>query len=159
MREDRSILRQSMYPGMLDVMEYNTKRKQNNIFLYEIGNVFSKKEIELLWIILNAIMVCYDSRLRALFTIDELPAAKELADQRSQSYAELCQIISADTLARDELLLPAETFVKALRESALMFTGRSELIGHLIECNIAGPDYLNEIANENTAPLLIREMQ
>ena len=44
MREDRSILRQSMYPGMLDVMEYNTKRKQNNIFLYEIGNVFSKKE-------------------------------------------------------------------------------------------------------------------
>jgi phenylalanyl-tRNA synthetase beta chain len=44
MREDRSILRQSMYPGMLDVMEYNTKRKQHNIFLYEIGNVFSKKE-------------------------------------------------------------------------------------------------------------------
>ena len=44
MREDRSILRQSMYPGMLDVMEYNTKRKQDNIFLYEIGNVFSKKE-------------------------------------------------------------------------------------------------------------------
>jgi len=121
--------------------------------------MISKKEIELLWIILNAIMVCYDSRLRALFTIDELPAAKELADQRSQSYAELCQIISADTLARDELLLPAETFVKALRESALMFSGRSELIGHLIECNIAGPDYLNEIANENTAPLLIREMK
>ena len=129
-------------------------------FKEQLGSIekgmISENKIELLWIMLNTIRTCYDSRLRVLFTIDELPAAKELADRRTQSYLELCQIISADTLARGKLLQQAGIFVQALRQSPLMFSARSEMIGHLIDNNIAGPDYLDEIANKNTAPLLTR---
>lgn len=42
MSEDRKMLRQSLYPGMLEAMSYNIKRQQENMFAFEIGHVFAE---------------------------------------------------------------------------------------------------------------------
>jgi len=47
MSEDRSILRTSMLPQLLDIAEYNTNRRQSDLALFEIGNVFFTDEEQL----------------------------------------------------------------------------------------------------------------
>lgn len=46
MTEDRSTLRYSLIPSLLSVYDYNIKRGNNNIKLFEIGKGFYKKEEE-----------------------------------------------------------------------------------------------------------------
>lgn len=54
MSEDRKMLRQSLYPGMLEVMSYNMKRQQDHMFAFEIGHVFAEgKEINHLNVIMK----------------------------------------------------------------------------------------------------------
>ncbi|WP_339301826.1 phenylalanine--tRNA ligase subunit beta [Paenibacillus sp. FSL K6-2441] len=47
MSEDRSVLRGSLLPGMIDIAVYNRNRKQDNLALFEIGSVFRTKEEKL----------------------------------------------------------------------------------------------------------------
>ncbi|MUG87352.1 phenylalanine--tRNA ligase subunit beta [Paenibacillus timonensis] len=47
MSEDRSVLRGSLLPGMIDIAVYNRNRKQDNLALFEIGGVFRTSEEKL----------------------------------------------------------------------------------------------------------------
>ncbi|KGE18606.1 phenylalanine--tRNA ligase subunit beta [Paenibacillus wynnii] len=47
MSEDRSILRTSVLPQLLDIAQYNTNRRQSDLALFEIGNVFFTDEEQL----------------------------------------------------------------------------------------------------------------
>ncbi len=42
--EEKSILRQSLVPSLLDVMKYNSARQMDNIALYEVGSTFLNDE-------------------------------------------------------------------------------------------------------------------
>lgn len=42
MIQDRAVLRQNMVAGMLDIISYNSNRKNKNLALYEIGRVFAQ---------------------------------------------------------------------------------------------------------------------
>lgn len=44
MSEDRSVLRSSLLPGLLDIAAYNRNRKEENVALFEIGSVFQSDE-------------------------------------------------------------------------------------------------------------------
>lgn len=44
MSEDRSVLRGSLLPGLIDMTQYNRNRKLDNLALFEIGNVFHSSE-------------------------------------------------------------------------------------------------------------------
>ncbi|OBZ11829.1 phenylalanine--tRNA ligase subunit beta [Bacillus sp. FJAT-27264] len=44
MSEERSVLRTSLVPQLLDIAGYNTNRRQNDLALFEIGNVFFTEE-------------------------------------------------------------------------------------------------------------------
>ena len=39
-----SVLRQSLWPGLLNVLQYNIKRQQSRCRLFEIGHVFPSSE-------------------------------------------------------------------------------------------------------------------
>lgn len=47
MSEERSVLRTSIIPQLLDVAAYNANRKQTDLALFEMGNVFYSQEEEL----------------------------------------------------------------------------------------------------------------
>lgn len=47
MSEDRSVIRNSLIPGLIDIAVYNHNRKQNNLAIFEIGNVFQSSESNL----------------------------------------------------------------------------------------------------------------
>ncbi|WP_138494114.1 phenylalanine--tRNA ligase subunit beta [Paenibacillus pinistramenti] len=47
MSEDRSVLRTSLIPQLVDVAVFNRNRKQENLALFEIGSVFQNEEPEL----------------------------------------------------------------------------------------------------------------
>lgn len=44
MSEDRSVLRSSLLPGLIDIAAYNRNRKEENLALFEIGSVFQSDE-------------------------------------------------------------------------------------------------------------------
>ncbi|WP_216828880.1 phenylalanine--tRNA ligase subunit beta [Alkalihalobacterium elongatum] len=44
MSEDRSTLRTSLIPHLLDVISYNLNRKVNNVSIYEVGSIFLSEE-------------------------------------------------------------------------------------------------------------------
>ncbi|GGH13888.1 phenylalanine--tRNA ligase subunit beta [Paenibacillus segetis] len=47
MSEDRSVLRSSLLPGLIDIAAYNRNRKEDNVALFEIGSVFQSDEKDL----------------------------------------------------------------------------------------------------------------
>ncbi|GAA0384101.1 phenylalanine--tRNA ligase subunit beta [Paenibacillus motobuensis] len=47
MSEERGVLRSSLLPGLTEIAEYNRNRKQDNLALFEIGNVFLSAEEKL----------------------------------------------------------------------------------------------------------------
>ena len=136
---------------------------------------FSSNRFEQLWTIMNAIKLCHDANFCALLIIDELSTIQNQIESRTQTFLELSQILSVDGLLQPiaskcenyddyvekrKVLRPyAERLTEAMRENTLMIGSQSVLVQHLIENNISGPDYLSEIDNENTAPLLIRELK
>jgi len=131
----------------------------------------SPADIDMLWSLAAAIRLCHEAGSRALYTIDELQAAKQLAERRAQRFLDLSQTLTPDTLARlcaqstqdpkayaeaRRLALPqAEVLVQGLRESVASISSQSELAHHLIENQVSGPAYLEEVAAEKDAPLLI----
>lgn len=44
MSEERSILRHSLVPNLLDSVSYNLARQTDSVALYEVGSVFLTKE-------------------------------------------------------------------------------------------------------------------
>lgn len=128
-------------------------------------------DMDLLWSLAAAIRLCHEAGLRALYTINELEAAKQLAERRAQRFLDLSQTLSPDALARlcgqsaqdsisyteaRRLALPqAEVLVQGLRDSVAAISSQSELAQNLIENQISGPAYLEEITGEKDAPLLI----
>jgi phenylalanyl-tRNA synthetase beta chain len=54
--EDRKVLRQSLIPGILQAINYNQNRQQDNLWLFEMGHVFSKGlEIERLAVVIEGV--------------------------------------------------------------------------------------------------------
>ncbi|WP_110933625.1 phenylalanine--tRNA ligase subunit beta [Paenibacillus bouchesdurhonensis] len=47
MSEDRSVLRMSLIPGLINIAAYNRNRKQDNLALFEMGSVFQTDEEKL----------------------------------------------------------------------------------------------------------------
>ena len=47
MSEDRSVLRGSLLPGMMEIAAYNRNRKQDNLAVFELGTVFLSNEEKL----------------------------------------------------------------------------------------------------------------
>ncbi len=128
-------------------------------------------DMDMLWSLAAAIRLCHEAGLRALYTIDELEAARQLAERRAQRFLNLSQALSPDVLARlcsqsamdstayteaRRLALPqAEVLVQGLRDSVASISSQSELAHNLISKRISGPAYLAEIADETEEPLLI----
>lgn len=128
-------------------------------------------DMDMLWSLAAAIRLCHEAGSRALYTINELEAAKQLAERRAQRFLDLSQTLAPDTLARlcgqsaqdpkayaeaRRLALPkAEVLVQGLRDSVASISSQSELANNLIENKISGTAYLDEVAAEKDAPLLI----
>ena len=128
-------------------------------------------DLDLLWSLAAAIRLCHEAGLRALFTIDELEAAKQLAERRAQRFLNLSQALTPDALARlcsqgaqdtisyaeaRRLALPqAEVLVQGLRDSVAAISSQSELAQNLIKNQISGPAYLKDLESEKEEPLLI----
>lgn len=128
-------------------------------------------DLDLLWSLAAAIRLCHEAGLRALFTIDELEAAKQLAERRAQRFLDLSQSLTPDALARlcsqgapdtisyaeaRRLALPqAEVLVQGLRDSVAAISSQSELAQNLIKNQIPGPAYLKDLESEKEEPLLI----
>lgn len=127
--------------------------------------------IEVLWSLAAAIRICHEAGLRALFSIDELEAARHLAARRAASYMSLGEGLSPDAIARVlahqaadyrsyadarvAALPQAEVFVRGMRDSVAAIASQAELAGHLIAVGGSGPSYLAELEAEKTAPLLL----
>lgn len=128
-------------------------------------------DMDMLWSLAAAIRLCHEAGLRALYSIDELEAARQLAERRAQRFLNLSETLTPDALARlcaqgaldatgyaeaRRLALPqAEVLVQGLRESVESISSQSELAGTLIAKGISGPAYLEEVAGEKEEPLLI----
>ncbi len=128
-------------------------------------------DLDMLWSLAAAIRLCHEAGSRALYGIDELEAAKQLAERRAERFLDITQNFTPDSLARlcgqsakdsrayaeaRRLALPqAEVLVQGLRESVASISSQSELAHHLIENQISGPAYLEEVAAEKDAPLLM----
>jgi hypothetical protein len=136
----------------------------------QIGAIVSA-DMDFLWSLAAAIRVCHEAGLRALFTIEELEAAKKLAERHAQRFLDLSQPLTPDVLARlssqnvedaiayaraRRLALPqAEVLVLGLRNSVASISSQSELAQSLITNQISGVDYLKEIENEKDEPLIM----
>jgi hypothetical protein len=129
------------------------------------------EEIEVLWSLAAAIRLCHEAGLRALFSIDELDAARHLAERRAASYMSLSQGLSPDAIARvlahgsadynayaearAAALPKVEVFVNGMRDSVTAIATQAELASHLISMGASGPAYLAELEDEKTQPLLL----
>lgn len=127
-------------------------------------------DLDMLWSLAAAIRLCHEAGLRALFSIDEVEAARQLAERRARRFLTLSQVLTPDSLARlisksalefsgyteaRRLALPqAEVLVQGLRDSVASISSQSELARALVSRSISGPTYLKEITDE-TEPLLI----
>ncbi|MEI4486491.1 hypothetical protein V8J36_09830 [Frigidibacter sp. MR17.14] len=126
--------------------------------------------LDALWTLAAAIRLCHEAGLRALFSIDELAAAEELARRRAGAFLDLSASLSPDAIARlhaagaadwqaqeaarRAAMAQAGTFVTGLRESVTAVASQGELAQVLRARGIAGPDYIRELAEERQAPLL-----
>jgi hypothetical protein len=131
----------------------------------------SPADMDMLWSLGAAIRLCHEAGLRALFSVDELLAAQQLAELRALRVYDLTHDLAPDALARlscqdakdaasytkaRRLALPqAETLVQGLRDSVASISSQSELARTLIEKNISGSDYIKEIEKNNSEPLLV----
>jgi len=129
------------------------------------------EDLEMLWSLAAAIRLCHEAGLRALCTIDELPAARELAMRRAQRFLELGNPLIPDALARmvaaehtdpvahaearRAALPPAERLVSGMRDSVAAIGSQSDLVTELLERGVYGPDYLAALEEEEEAPLLM----
>jgi len=127
-------------------------------------------DLDMLWSLAAAIRVCHEAGLRALYSIDELEAARQLAERRAQRFLNLSQTLTPDSLARlcaqsaqdsasyteaRRLALPqAEVLVQGLRDSVASISSQGELARTLISRGIPGPTYLRSVEDEEVAPLL-----
>jgi hypothetical protein len=128
-------------------------------------------DMDLLWSLAAAIRLCHEAGLRALYAIDEMEAAKRLAERRAQRFLNLSQALTPDALARlcaqgaqnsiayaearRSALPQAEVLVQGLRDSVTTISSQSELTQNLIINQFSGPAYLEDIENERDEPLLI----
>jgi hypothetical protein len=150
--------------GRLEVhLQYNTEAMQMH--------PTTPVDLDVLWSLAAAIRLCHEAGLRALFSIDELEAARQLAERRAQRFLDVSQVLTPDDLARlcahgeldlasyaeaRRMALPqAEILVQGLRDSVASISSQSELAHNLIDNKIMGPAYLAQIAEEEDAPLLM----
>jgi len=128
-------------------------------------------DLDMLWSLAAAIRLCHEAGSRALYSIDELEAARRLAELRAQRFLNLSQSLSPDALARlcaqstqdslsyaeaRRLALPqAEVLMQGLRDSVTSISAQAELAQSLIAQQISGPAYLADVADERDVPLLV----
>lgn len=127
-------------------------------------------DLEMLWSLAAAIRLCHEAGLQALFTVNELATAQELSARQASRFFDLSQPLSPDALARlcasgaksaeeataaRRAALPqAEHLVRGLRDSVASIGSQSELAAQLLAKGITGPQYLGEVAEEKSEPLL-----
>lgn len=128
-------------------------------------------DMDLLWSLGAAIRICHEAGLRALYSIDELQLAGQLAERRAQRFLDLSQPLAPDSLARlaaqsatdatsynqvrRQALPQAAVLVQGLRDSVASISSQGELASELIAKGISGPDYLDQVTHEKEAPLLL----
>lgn len=128
-------------------------------------------DMDILWSLASAIRLCHEAGLRALYSIDELGAARQLAERRAQRFLEISQKLSPDTFARllsqnavgsitygqarRQALPQAEALVQGLRDSVASISSQSELAQALIAVGTTGPAYLAEVTQAKDEPLLM----
>jgi len=131
----------------------------------------TSSDMDMLWSLAAAIRLCHEAGLRALYGINELEAARELAERRALRFLALGETLTPDALARlcsqgakdaasyagtRRLILPqAEALVHGLRESVVSISSQSELAQELIDRQIPGATYLAEVSGERVEPLLV----
>lgn len=127
-------------------------------------------DLEMLWSLAAAIRLCHEAGLQAMFTVNELAAAQELSARQANRFFDMTQPLSPDALARlcasgtksvedaktaRRAALPqAEHLVDGLRDSVASIASQSELAAQLLAKGLTGPQYLDEVAEEKTEPLL-----
>lgn len=130
----------------------------------------SLEDLDLLWSLAAAIRLCHEAGLRALFSIDELQAARDLAARRAGRFLTMSQPLSPDALARlyahgarsaDALVearrvaLPqAEALVAGLRDTVASVASQAELADILLQRQISGPAYFRSLEAEKEQPIL-----
>lgn len=130
----------------------------------------SLEDMDMLWSLAAAIRLCHEAGLRALLSIDELHAARELASRRASRFLNLSQTLSPDALSQlyaqrevdveafasaRKLALPhAEILVGGLREAVASIASQAELSELLIDRQISGADYFKALEEEKDACLL-----
>ncbi|WP_171123506.1 MULTISPECIES: hypothetical protein [unclassified Ruegeria] len=130
----------------------------------------TNEDLDLLWSLAAAIRLCSDASFKALFHIDELAVAGEIARKQAERFAQLSAPLSADRLARlcaqsaenvemmsdmRNMALPAaQVLVGGLRQSAIQAESQASLASILIERGASGRQYLEELETETEAPLL-----
>jgi hypothetical protein len=128
-------------------------------------------DMDMLWSLAAAIRLCHEAGSRALYRIDELEAAKQLAERRAQRFLDLSQNLTPDALARlcaqnasdstdyirtRQLALPqSEALVRGLHDCVASIGSQSELASKLIASKIAGSDYIREVTNEKHEPIIM----
>ncbi|MFZ1727766.1 MAG: hypothetical protein WBO29_15295 [Albidovulum sp.] len=133
--------------------------------------LITSADMDMLWSLAAAIRLCHEAGLRALYSIDELEAARQLAERRSQRFLNLSQTLAPDSLARlcgqgepdstsyadarQKALPQAKVLVQGLRDSVASISSQGELARTLISSGISGPVYLGEITDEQEVPLML----
>lgn len=134
------------------------------------GNEMTVEDLDLLWSLAAAMRLCSDAGIKALFRIDELAVAAEIAQRQSQRFADLGSKLSADKLSRliarkaatveemtqqrQKALAPAKTLVEGIRSTVLGLSEQSALAILLVDRGASGRSYLEEAEVENNEPLL-----
>ena len=72
MSEDRKYLRRSLIPSLLEVFDYNMKRQQKDISIFEISNVYEKEDVYQEKMILSALI--YGKLVHSTWEKEEIKA-------------------------------------------------------------------------------------
>ncbi|MHA3977261.1 hypothetical protein ACW9UR_06195 [Halovulum sp. GXIMD14794] len=132
----------------------------------------STEDLEFLWSLAAAIRLCHDMGARALYTIDDIAAAKAVLARQGERYLSLAERIPPpDTLVRlaslgvtdraevarirAEILPMGQHLDQGMREAVAAITSQASLSGDLVAKGIRGPAFLERVAEEREEPLLL----
>ncbi len=122
-------------------------------------DAWNEARLDMLWSLAAAMRLCHEAARRALNVIDDVRTAGELSRRQAERLLALCEPLSPDTLARmpgqGRAMLPAaRTLVDGVRGSVSAVAAQTALAHTLVGRGIAGPAYLEAVAEETTEPLL-----
>lgn len=122
------------------------------------------EHLDQLWTFAAAIRLCQEAALQALFAADELATAEEYAGRCLQEQMALLEMLSPDSLARlvarrdaalrSQALEHAQRLSDGLRGSVMALASQISIAGTLRAEGTRGIDYLRQVREEGSRPLL-----